>query len=160
MQQGIQFLLRIQICFVQGDDHRPALRQQHAERLQLAQCGDVRFAVAHCCDFDAIVVDFDDLLRSRLRRNRQYIVGVCQPRRFFPDRLQQGIQFLLRIQICFVQGDDHRPALRQQHAERLQFTVSDVTVQYEDDEIRAIRDLFGHVFSHFATGFVQTWRVD
>ena len=27
-----------------------------------AQCGNVRFAVAHCCDFVAIVVDFDDLL--------------------------------------------------------------------------------------------------
>ncbi len=83
-----------------------------------------------------------------------------KPLGFFADRVQQRIELLPRIEVRLVQGDDDRPPLLQQSAERLQFAVGDVAVENEDDEIGAVRDFLRHFLARFAARLVQSRRVD
>ena len=110
--------------------------------------------------FSTSLIDLDNNLGPRLRRNCNDVCRVDDALCLVPNRLQQGILLRRREQVFLLERHDDRPTLCQQRTQRQQFRIGDIAVEHKNNQIGTACDFASQRLAILAARFIQPGRVD
>ena len=105
-------------------------------------------------------IDTHDLTRPRLRGNRDHVRRSDQLSGLFLDGLQERGELVGRIEVPLVQRHQDRTTGKNHAAQRRVLRFGQISIENEDDQIRAVRDLCGQFLAVLSSRLVEAWSVD